>query len=244
MQLDILAFAAHPDDVELACAGTLLMAKRDGKRTAIVDMTRGELSTRGTLQTRGRETEAASKILQLDYRKNLELPDGNVEVNEDNLKKVVVEMRKLRPTIVLAPSREERHPDHEAAAELVHRAAFFSGLQKYETSDETGTLDMPHRPLLVLHYMQSYTFRPSIIIDVTPVFEDRMKAMHAYNSQFDGRDKTQPETFLTQEGFIDWLRARASTYGMMIGVPYAEPFWSHEPLGTKDVFSLVTKKIA
>ena len=105
-------------------------------------------------------------------------------------------------------------------------------------------MQTPHRPLLVLHYMQSYSFRPSIVIDITPVFADRMKAMQAYGSQFDGRDKTQPETFLTQEGFIDWLRARASTYGMMIGVPYAEPFWSHEPLGTKDVFSLVTKKIA
>src|SRR5579885_301563 len=118
--IDLLAFAAHPDDVELACAGTMLLAKRDGKRTGIVDFTRGEMSTRGTLESRKRETDAATTILGLDYRTNLGMQDGNIELSADNLKSVIIEIRRCKPTIVLAPSRQERHPDHEAASELVH----------------------------------------------------------------------------------------------------------------------------
>ena len=259
--LDLLALAAHPDDVELACAGTMLMAKHAGKRTGIVDLTRGELSTRGTLESRGRETEAATKILELDYRANLGMADANIELSQENLRRLIIQLRKTRPTILLAPSRYERHPDHEAASELAHRATFYAGLVKIETKDEDGNLQEPYRPLLVLHYMQAYTFEPTIIVDVTPVFDDRMKAMEAFGSQFASnarttpqppppggkggvRDKSERETFLSQEGFFEWLRARASSFGMRIGTRYGEPFWSHEPLGTRDLFSLVTKTIA
>ena len=247
MQLDLLAFAAHPDDVELACAGTMLLAKKSGKRTGIVDLTRGELSTRGTLESRAKETEAASKIMQLDYRTNLEVPDGNIELSQDNLRLVIRELRRLKPQVVLAPSPKERHPDHEAAAELVHRAIFYAGLSKYETRDEQGNVQEPHRPLLDLYFMQTYTFEPRIVIDVSEVFEDRMNTMEAFGSQFFGsvvRDKSEKETFLSQAHFFDWLRARAGYFGMMIGAQYGEPFWSHEPLGTKDLFSLVTKRVA
>jgi len=254
-QIDILAIAAHPDDVELACAGTMLMAKRDGKRTGIVDLTRGELSTRGTLETRARETDAATKILGLDYRANLGIHDGNIELSQENLKLLIVQIRKTRPTILLAPSKFERHPDHEAAAELAHRVAFYAGLAKIETTDDDGTKQEPHRPLLVLHYMQSYSFEPKLIIDVTPVFEERMRAMEAYGSQFSTHSTPQPpplargggverETFLSQSGFFEWLTARASHYGMRIGTRFAEPFWTQETIGTKDVFSVVTKTIA
>jgi N-acetylglucosamine malate deacetylase 1 len=249
MQLDLLALAAHPDDVELACAGTMLMMKRAGKRTGIVDCTRGELSTRGTLESRARETDAASKILKLDYRANLNIPDGNIELSQENLKRVIIQLRKTRPTIFIVPSRHERHPDHEAAAQLAHRAAFYAGLVKIETTDDEGNAQEPHRPLLMLHYMQSYSFEPKIILDITPVFEDRMKAMEAFASQFaprPGREDAPSErmTILATPGFVDGLRARASHYGMMIGTRYAEPFWTHEPLGTQDLFSLVTKTIA
>ncbi len=247
--LDLLAIAAHPDDVELACAGTMLMAKRAGKRTGILDLTRGELSTRGTLESRARETEAASKILGLDYRANLGMPDGNIELSQENLRRVIIHIRKTRPTILLAPSPHERHPDHEAAAQLAHRAAFYAGLVKIETKDDDGTKQEPHRPLLVLHFMQGYSFEPKIILDVTPVFEERMKAMEAFASQFTPKPGTEAAggermTILAMPGFVDGLRARAAHYGMMIGTRYAEPFWSHEPLGTKDLFSLVTKTIA
>ncbi|HET6400287.1 MAG TPA: bacillithiol biosynthesis deacetylase BshB1 [Candidatus Kapabacteria bacterium] len=247
--LDLVALAAHPDDVELACAGTMLMVKRAGKRTGIVDCTQGELSTRGTLGSRWRETQAASKILGLDYRTNLDIPDGNIELSQENLRRVIVQLRKTRPTILLAPSPQERHPDHEAAAELAHRAAFYAGLVKIETKDENGNAQEPHRPLLVLHYMQGYSFEPKIIVDVTPVFEERMRAMEAFGSQFApraGQENAAGErmTILAMPGFTEGLRARAAYYGMMIGTRYAEPFWAHEPLGTQDLFSLVTKTIA
>jgi bacillithiol biosynthesis deacetylase BshB1 len=274
--IDLLAIAAHPDDVELACAGTMLMAKRAGKRTGIIDLTRGELSTRGTLETRQQETEAATKILGLDYRVNLGMSDGNIELSQENQRSLIVQIRKTRPTILLMPSKFERHPDHEAAAELAHRVAFYAGLVKIETIDDDGSKQVPHRPLLVLHYMQAYPFEPKIIVDVTPVFEERMRAMEAYGSQFRSKDeggrmkddgkneKDVPsslrqaqgrhlnphpssfsnETFLSQTGFFEWLRSRASAYGMRIGVRYAEPFWTPEDIGTKDIFSVVTKTIA
>ena len=184
MNIDLLAIAAHPDDVELACAGTMLMNKHAGKRTGILDFTRGELSTRGTLESRARETEAATKILQLDYRANLNMPDGNIELSQENLRRVIVQLRKTRPTILLAPSKSERHPDHEAAAELAHRAAFYAGLVKIETKDEDGNPQKPHRPLLLLHYLQGHHVESTIIVDITPVIEERMKAVDAYASQF------------------------------------------------------------
>jgi len=245
--IDLLAFAAHPDDVELACAGTMLLAKRSGKRTGIVDLSQGELSTRGTLETRAAETAEASKILSLDYRANLGMTDGNIERSQENIHRVIREIRHARPTILLAPSRFERHPDHEAAADIVRRATFYSGLAKIETKGEDGASQSPHRPLLVLHYMQTYTFKPSIIVDVSEVYEDRERAMMAYGSQFQNtkaRDNAGPETFLSQSGFFEWLRSRAGAYGMMIGARYGEPFWSAEPLGTRDLFTLVTKKLA
>jgi len=260
--IDVLAIAAHPDDVELSCAGTMLMAKSAGKRTGILDLTRGELSTRGNQESRAKETEEASKILKLDYRENLDLGDGNIELSRANLLKVIQVIRKVKPSVLLTPHTFERHPDHEAASELAHRATFYSGLVNITTQDEEGNPQEPHRPLLKLHFMQTYTFDPKIIIDVTPVFEDRMAAMQAYGSQFarpknvssrvgtshvtndDLKVVQERETFLTQSGFYEWIEARARTYGMIIGVEYGEPFWSHEPLGTKDLFSLVTKKVA
>jgi bacillithiol biosynthesis deacetylase BshB1 len=245
--IDLLAFAAHPDDVELACAGTMLLAKKSGKRIGIVDLTQGELSTRGTLETRAAETAEASKILGLDYRANLGMPDGNIERSQENIHRVIREIRHARPTILLAPSRFERHPDHEAAADIVRRATFYSGLAKIETKGEDGSAQAPHRPRLVLHYMQTYTFQPSIIVDVSEVAEERERAMKAYGSQVlntKTREDAGPETFLSQSGFFDWLRSRAGSYGMMIGARCAEPFWCAEPIGTRDLFSIVTKKLA
>jgi bacillithiol biosynthesis deacetylase BshB1 len=248
--VDLLAIAAHPDDVELSCAGTMLMAKRAGKRTAILDLTRGELSTRGTPELRVKETEEATKILQLDTRTNLGLPDSHIAVTRENMIEVVKVIRSLRPIVLLAPYRFERHPDHEAASELAHQAAFYAGLTKIETKDDNGKNQEPHRPLLVLHFMQTYTFEPKVIIDVTDVFPERMKAMQAYNSQFgrgeSGRklESKDRDTFLTQKGFYEWIEARARHYGMIVGVEFGEPFWAQEAIGTKDIFGLVTKKIA
>ena len=248
--VDILGIAAHPDDVELSCAGTMLMAKRAGKKTGILDLTRGELSTRGTPELRIEETEAASKVLQLDWRKNLDLGDGNIAINRENMLKVVRVIRELRPLVMLTPHKFERHPDHEAASELAHQASFYAGLAKIETTDDNGKPQEPHRPLLVMHFMQTYTFEPKVIIDISDVFEERMKAMNAYDSQF-GRGTSERkleskdrDTFLTQKGFYEWIEARARHFGMIIGAQFGEPFWTQEAIGTKDVFSLVTKRIA
>jgi bacillithiol biosynthesis deacetylase BshB1 len=246
VQLDLLGIAAHPDDVEISCAGTMLMAKRAGKRTGILDLTRGELSTRGTPELRMQETEAASKVLGLDWRKNLDMGDGNIEISSENVMKIVREIRNTRPTVLLTPHRFERHPDHEAASELAHRASFYAGLKKIETTDDDGTPQEPYRPLLVMHFMQTYTFEPKVVVDISDVFEERMKAVNAFGSQF-GREKTkktEAETFLTQKGFFETIEAKARYFGLMIGVEFGEPFWTQEAPGTKDIFSLVTKKIA
>jgi N-acetylglucosamine malate deacetylase 1 len=248
--LDILGIAAHPDDVELSCAGTFLAAKRSGRRTGILDLTQGELSTRGTLETRAQETDDASKILGLDYRKNLQFADGNIPVDQATVHAVIREIRATRPSIIAAPYFEERHPDHEAAAEIAHRAAFYAGLAKIETMDDDGKPQAPHRPQLVLHFLQTYSFIPKFIVDVSDVFEDRMRCIHAYGSQFgrgDGGKKIEtkePETFLTQGGFYESIEARARSYGLQIGCQFGEPFWCQETPGVRDIFSLVTKKIA
>ncbi len=260
--IDLLAIAAHPDDVELSCAGTMISAKKSGKRTAIVDLTRGELSTRGTLESRARETDEATRILQLDERFNLGMPDGNIELSQENLRLLIEAIRTLRPQIMLTPHRHERHPDHEAACELAHRAAFYAGLAKIETMDELGNPQQPHRPLLVMHYMQTFVFEPSVIVDVTDVFPERMAAMMAYASQFarskfssarvgtkhenalDILQASERETFLSQKGFNEWIEARARSYGMIIGAEFGEPFWAEQTPGTRDIFSLVTKHVA
>ena len=248
--VELLGIAAHPDDVELSCAGTMLVAKRTGRTTGIVDLTRGELSTRGTLDSRAKETDAATKILQLDRRVNLDLPDGNIQVSRENMLRLVGVIRELRPSIVLAPHRYERHPDHEAASELARQASFYAGLKKIETRDENGKLQEPHRPLLVLHFLQTYSFEPKVIIDVSEVFGQRMEAVHAYGSQFDRDEKgnkrvsAERDTFLTQSGFYESIEAKARYFGLLIGVQFGEPFWTQEAVGVKDPFALLTKRIA
>jgi N-acetylglucosamine malate deacetylase 1 len=258
--VDLVALAAHPDDVELSCAGTVIAAKHAGKRTAIIDLTLGELSTRGNLESRAQETEAATKVMKLDHRVNLGIPDGGVAVNDEYTMRLIRVLRALRPQVLLTPHKEERHPDHEQASKLAHRAVFLSGLVNIPTQDEDGNPQEPHRPLLTLQYMQTYTFEPKVIIDVTAAMPERMEAMQAYRTQFarpknspsrmgTGRETTEDkklekETFLTQSGFYEWIEARARAYGMIIGAEFGEPFWCHEAVGVKDVFSLVTKKVA
>jgi len=260
-RVDLLAIGAHPDDVELSCAGTMIAAKRSGKRTAIVDLTRGELSTRGTPELRREETEHATQIMQLDHRLNLDIGDGNIELSQENVMKLVSAIRRFRPTVLITPHFSERHPDHERASELAHRAVFYSGLAKMPTTDEQGNAQLPQRPLLVLHYMQTFVFEPSIILDVSSVFDARLDAMKAYASQFarprltnarvgtehetiDDKHANEPETFLSQAGFYEWIEARARHYGMSIGVEFGEPFYSRQPIGTSNLFSLVTKRVA
>jgi len=169
MSIDILAFGAHPDDVELAASGTLIRAARAGARTAVITLTRGEMGSRGTLATRAAEFEAAGRIMGLAHLEMLELPDGRLAADDASRQVVVREIREHRPRIVLLPYWEDRHPDHGAASRIIQEAAFLSGLRKLDTGQE------PHRPSELVYYMSSWEFEPSFIVDITDVIEDKKK---------------------------------------------------------------------
>lgn len=238
--LDVLALAAHPDDVELSAGGTMCVLARDGYRTGIVDFTRGELGSRGTPEGRLEEAAAASEILGLAARENLGLPDGDIANTKANQEAVVRVLRRYRPHIVLINAPECRHPDHAAAARLAAEALFYAGLRKLETFEEDGAPQEPWRPNHVLHYMQTIPFAPTLVVDVSDVWEQRTEALQAFKSQFFNPDyrpaEGEPETFVSNRGFLDWVEARARTYGYQVGATFGEPFlYRHGPFGVTDL---------
>ncbi len=235
--VDILAIGAHPDDVELSCGGTIAKAVGQGYRVAILDLTEGEMGTRGNREIRRREAEAAAHILGVDVRENLGLPDGGFEVNAANRLKVIAVYRKLRPRVVLIPHWLERHPDHVHAHHLCREAIFYSGLRKIVTRSK-GIRQEPWRPHICFHFMQKHEFIPSFIVDVTSTYEKRMEAIRAHKSQFHDPESKEPETYLSRKTFFDFLEVRARDFGEKIGVRYGEPFYSIEPIGISDLFSL------
>jgi bacillithiol biosynthesis deacetylase BshB1 len=237
MAIDLLGFGAHPDDVEICCAGTLLVMKRRGWRTGIVDFTRGELSTRGTPRVRAREAREASKILQLDERRVLGMRDGDVRVTPQAVRSVAAAIRELRPRVVLFPHSHDRHPDHEHAAQIVREAMFVAGLAKVRLT-RGGKALPPHRPALALMFLQSYTFEPSIVVDVTPVWPERTAAVRAYRSQFHDPASRAPETFLSRPAFFEMIEGRARAYGFRIGVTFGEPLLAEGTLGAASLDAL------
>jgi len=236
MELDILAVGAHPDDVELCCGGTLVKAVRHGRRVGIIDLTEGELGTRGSREIRAKEAAAAAKILGA-VRENLSLPDGNIEMHQKNILKLVSVYRKYRPKCILIPHYEERHPDHVHAHYLAKEAWFYSGLRKMKTKFR-GKDQEPWRPLAMFHYMQWYEFVPSFVIDITDVYETRLASIKAHRSQFHDPASKDPQTILSHPSFLKFIEARAITHGMRIGVAYAEPFYSIGPVGVADILEL------
>lgn len=232
--IDILAFGAHPDDVELACAGTLLRHIRDGKQVGIVDLTRGELGTRGSSEIRAEEAAAAAQILGISVRDNLELADGFFENNKENQLKVVKSLREYKPQVVLAPAAHDRHPDHGRASQLISDACFFSGLVKIDTGQE------PWRPAAIYHYVQDRYVNPDLIVDITEMVDKKMEAIMAYKSQFyqpDGKSG-EPETPISSPEFLEYVQARHSHFGRLIGVRYAEGFKVERSIGVKSFFDL------
>jgi len=177
-KIDVVAFGAHPDDVELGCGGTLFKLKKMGYRTAIIDLTEGEMGSRGSVEQRYKEATEAAQILQVDLRKNLQIPDGHIEVSVQNREKIMREVRHLKPDLVFAPYPDDRHPDHVYAGNLVTEGCFYAGLQKMLPDLE------PHRPYRIIYYMAKYEFTPSFVIDITEEFEAKFKALQAYQSQF------------------------------------------------------------
>jgi bacillithiol biosynthesis deacetylase BshB1 len=236
MQLDILAIGAHPDDIELCCGGTLAKAAKLGYKTGIIDLTHGELGTRGNNVIRAKEAAAAAKILGC-LRENLHLPDGNIAVSQPNVKKLIQVYRKYRPKIILISHFYERHPDHVHAHHLCREAWFYSGLRKIETK-LNGKKQEPWRPHNYFHYMQWQVFEPTFIVDITDVYQVRLKSILAHKSQFYDPSSKEPNTLLSEKSFFDYLEARAITYGYKIGVKYGEPFYSVESIGIGDLFDL------
>lgn len=227
MKLDVMAFGAHPDDVELSMGGTIISLVEKGFKVGIVDLTQGELSSRGSLEIRKQETEKATKILGIHYRVNLKLKDGHIEINTDTIKRVVELIRKFRPQIVFAPYFIDRHPDHESSAQLIKEAVFYSGLRNFTIKSKSL---QPYRPKKIFYFMQTYPFEPTFIYDISPYFDLKMEAILAFSSQFYNPKSKEPETFISSPEFLNYLKARAEFYGFQIGKKYGEPFFCEEKI--------------
>jgi len=234
MKLDVLAIGAHADDIELTCGGTVLKLVTKGKRVGLLDLTEGELGTRGTKEIRTEESKKAAEILGVSLRENLRIPDGDIQVNPENRTKLMRVIRKYRPEILLIPHWLERHPDHQQAHHLCREAWFYSGLAKIVTEDDGATQES-FRPRSYYHYMQVYEFAPSFVVDISDQYERRMEAVAAYRSQFHNPKSNERETFLSHPEFMNMLRTRLEYYGDRIGVKYGEPFYSVNMVGLSDL---------
>ncbi len=227
MNLDVLIFAAHPDDVELAMGGTVAQFTKNDIKVGVIDLTKGEMGSRGTVEIRQTEADNASKILNLTHRENLGLPDGKVKLNDEFTEKVVTRIRFHKPKVVFGPYINDRHPDHIGASQIVKEAMFFSGNHKYETLWK-GEKQQAYRPDKLFYYMQTFEFDPSFIVDISDSFETKMEAVRAYASQFYNPNGNGPETFVSHKNFIEYLEARAKFFGFQIRKNYGEPFYTEE----------------
>lgn len=238
--IDILAFAAHPDDVELCASGTLLAHKSLGHKIAIVDLTAGELGSRGSAEIRKKEAETSARILGLDYRKNLGLRDGFFEINEDSLLKVIQEIRFLKPTLVLANAITDRHPDHGQAAKLVAKAFFLSGLVKIETT-YNGMKQEPFRPKQLLHYIQDQDLIPDVVFDVSKFMDKKKESINAFASQFHQKEgeNNGPATPISGEAFMLFVEGRARDLGRAVNVEFGEGFTTSKPISVKNLLNLL-----
>ncbi|MFT3743563.1 MAG: bacillithiol biosynthesis deacetylase BshB1 [Pyrinomonadaceae bacterium] len=237
MTVDVLAIFAHPDDVELTVGGTLLKLKALGYRTGALDVTRGEMGTRGTPEGRAVEAENAAKILRLDIRENLGLPDGHVFVTDVERAAMVKVLRRLKPKVILTHQIDDPHPDHDHIAHLVREAARLSSMKRYdeETGDEKIAVPM------VAHNIFSRRVEPSFVVDISEHLEQKMDAIRAYTSQFYDPNSAEPETRLTSKHFLEELENRSRYFGSLIGVAAGEPYFVRETLNIADPVDLLTR---
>ncbi|MBY0244779.1 MAG: bacillithiol biosynthesis deacetylase BshB1 [Sphingobacteriaceae bacterium] len=238
MKLDILVFAVHPDDAELGCSGTIMKHIAQGKKVGIVDLTRGELGTRGTAETRDVEAEKSAQIMKLTVRENLSFRDGFFKNDEAHQLKIIETIRKYQPEIILCNALHDRHPDHGRAGDLINDSVFLSGLPKINTMFESKE-QMAWRPRLLLQYIQDRYIKPDIIIDVTPFFEDKLKSIKAFETQFFNPNLNEPNTYISSPDFLESVVGRAREFGKSIGVTYGEGFTSKKLLGVTDLFNLL-----
>jgi len=239
MKLDILAFASHPDDIELGCAGTLISHVAAGYKVGIVDLTEGELGTRGTAQTRLQEAAAAAKVMGVSVRENLGFADGFFQNDRAHQLRVIEQLRKYRPEMVIMNAIHDRHPDHGRGSELVSESCFKSGLRMIVTHDKEGKQQQAWRPKVVYHYIQDRLITPDVIVDVTPYWEQKMDAIRAFKSQFYNPGDASPNTYISSPEFLGFIEARAKELGHAIGVTYGEGFTKERHIGVKNLFDLI-----
>jgi bacillithiol biosynthesis deacetylase BshB1 len=233
-KVDILAFAAHPDDIELSCSGTLMKQIAEGFKVAIVDLTEGELGSRGTVKTRYEEANLSTQIMGISYRENLQMSDGFFDLSKNNLLKVITAIRKYQPTIILANAPKDRHPDHGMAAQLVSKAHFLSGLLKIETFVDNKK-QLHHRANQLYHYIQDDYLEPDFVVDITPYFNKKKESILAYSTQFYQAENSLegPQTPISSVDFFNFLEARARDFGRIIQKTYAEGFISPRKIGVQ-----------
>lgn len=236
-QLDILAVFAHPDDAELTMAGSLLKLKSLGYRTGVLDMTRGEMGTRGTPEIRAKEALDAARVLGLDARLNLEQPDGHVTLDEETRRAMVRVLRTRGPKVLFTSHWDDPHPDHAATSRIVREAARLATMRRYDEESGLGPIKMP----AIAHAVYSRLVLPSFIVDVSDFAEDRAKAIRAYASQFYQVDSKEPTTRISQPGFLREIEDRMRYYGTLIGVGAGEAFYVREALNVEDPFALLTR---
>jgi N-acetylglucosamine malate deacetylase 1 len=242
MKINILAFGVHPDDIELSCSGVLAAEKLNGKTTGIIDLTQGELGTRGTVETRFEEAQASAQILGVDVRENLKMADGFFENNEANKRLVITAIRKYQPDIVLCNAPEDRHPDHGRSAELLYEACFLSGLKKIETTDEHAVAQQAWRPKYLLNYIQDRYLQPDFVVDISHVMEKKLASIKAFKTQFHNpKEDRDNQTYISTPQFFEGLRHRSAMFGKMIGVEYAEGFISKKMIGLSSLDQLILK---
>ena len=236
MKLDILVFAAHPDDAELGCSGTIISQIAKGKKVGIIDFTRGELGTRGDEKTRKEEAVEASKIMGISVRENLAFADGFFKNDKEHQLKLISVVRKYQPDIVLANTIDDRHPDHGRAAQLASDACFYSGLKKIKTKYQ-GEKQEAWRPNRIFHYIQSNYIKPDFVVDISDVWEQKIEAVKAFKTQFftGENEEEKDQTFISTPTFMKFLEARAREFGKHVGVEFAEGFISPKPLAVSDL---------
>ncbi len=241
MKVDILAIGVHPDDIELGCSGTIINEIALGKSVAVLDLTQGELGTRGTIETRYQEAALAASVMGVQTRENLKFRDGFFKNDEEHQLALIAAIRKFRPEVILGNVLDDRHPDHGRAGRLIADAAYLSGLAKIETTGPDGNPQQKWRPKMVLHYLQDWYHEPDLLIDISNVFEQRMKAIEAYSTQFftSAAGNDGPQTYISTPDFLDSVIARARMLGKRLGVKYAEGFISQKKIGIRSLDALI-----
>ena len=236
-KLDILIIAAHPDDAELGCGGTIVRNVQEGKKVGIADLTQGELGTRGTAELRLEEAQQAATIMGIQVRENLGLKDGRFQNNEDDQLAIIRCVRRYRPEIVITNAPVDRHPDHGRAATLVSDACFYSGLRRI-TSDDNGLAQDAWRPKAIFHFVQSQSIPVDFVIDITAQWPVKLQAVKAYRSQFHDPSSKEPETYISSANFLRMVEARAIEHGHAVGATYGEGFIRSRVMGLHSLFDL------